>query len=1045
MELSFELPDGTKISLPLGGSARDLLPRLPDAKKALAVTIDGETVDLHTPLRKGGKIAAVNPGTPEGLDVIRHTAAHVLAQAVARKLGRDKVEFAIGPVIDDGFYYDFEVDHPFTPEFLAEVEAEMRKIVDEDLPVRRFEVDDKNAAYAQLDAAGRARLKKELVAGLPEGDAISFYSQGEFTDLCRGPHLTSTGKVGKAIKVLSVAAAYWRGDEKRESLQRVYATAFFKKDELDEFIRLREEAKKRDHRLLGKELALFHIVPEAPGHPIWLPNGMVCRNALETMMREKLDARSYVEIKTPVVLDTSIWRTTGHMEHYRENMFFVHHEGDPVSVLTQPVVGMKPMNCPGSALAYKQDIRSYRDLPLRLAEFGLCHRFEKAGVMSGLTRVRSFTQDDAHIYCSPEQLQDEIQSLVGFIREVYSLFGFAEVRLFFATRPDSRTGSEEMWDNAEAAIETSLKRIGAPYQMAPGDGAFYGPKIDFKVLDSLKREWQLATIQVDFALAEKFDLYFADANGGRTRPVVVHRVILGSLERMFAILIEHFGGAFPLWLAPEHVRIVPVATDRHEAACRIALSKLKAAGIRASLDMGSGKLGAKVRDATMKKVNYILVVGDKEAESGQVNVRRRDGTNVGTMGVDSVIQALRREITSRAIAPVLAPVDSPTPAGAAASEAPRAPATEGGTMRAVRLMGIGEAKLLNDVPIPQPGPGQVRIRVLAAGICGTDKHLCAGDATVVEKARPPRTLGHEFCGEIDAFGPGTEDSGYALDDYVTAEMHVVCGRCVPCQTGNAHACERTVICGLHQDGSFADYVVVPASNLIKLDRAAVPLKVGAFLDALGNAMHCAQATSVSGRDIAIVGYGPIGAMAAAVVEFMGAAQVFITEVHPYNLEHARRFAAGINAKHPRGLERIVVLDTGSNDKRKAAMTEIRSRTNGKGVDAALEISGHPDAINDALEMTRWGGDLVELGIGKEKALTLHDWNGEVVFKGKNIKGIIGRRMYDTWFQMLGLLRAGLDVSHLVTDEVSLDEFPAAMAKFRRNDAMKVVLYPTDRR
>jgi threonyl-tRNA synthetase len=1043
MDLTFELADGSKLSLAAGKTIRELLAKIPDAKKALAVTVDGTTVDLHTPLSQGGKLGVVQPGTPAGLEVLRHTAAHVLAQAVARKLGRENVEFAIGPVIDDGFYYDFEVDKPFTPEFLEEVEAEMKKIVDEDLALSRFVADDKKDACARLDAAGKAKLKKELVNELPDDAPISFYSQGEFTDLCRGPHLPSTGRVGKAFKVLSVAAAYWRGNEKRESLQRIYATAFFKKEDLDEYLKNREEAKRRDHRLLGKDLALFHIIPEAPGHPIWLPNGMVCRNAIEDMMREKLREKGYVEVKTPVVLDTSVWRTTGHMTHYRENMFFVHHDGDPKEVLDEPKIGMKPMNCPGSAFVFKQDIRSYRDLPLRLAEFGLCHRFEKAGVMSGLTRVRSFTQDDAHVYCAPEQLQEEIQALVAFVREVYSLFGFSDVKLFFATRPDSRTGTDAMWDNAEAAIETSLKRLGAPYEMAPGDGAFYGPKIDFKVLDSLKREWQLATIQVDFGLAEKFDLYYADSQGGRTRPVVLHRAILGSLERMFAILIEHFGGAFPLWLAPEQVRIVPVATDRHEAACQIALAKLKAAGVRASLDMGSAKLGAKVREAAMKKINYVLVIGDKEAETGQVNVRRRDGTNVGTMGVQSVINALKREVDTRSLTPVLEPSTSPTVD--AAAPASSRPSVSGGVMRAVRLMGVGEAKLLKDVAIPEPGPGQVRIKVLAAGICGTDKHLCAGDATVIEKAKPPRTLGHEFCGEIDAFGPGAEGFGFAIDDYVTAEMHVVCGRCVPCQTGDAHACERTVICGLHQDGSFADYVVVPATNVIKLDRAAVPLKVGAFLDALGNAMHCAQATSVAGRDIAIVGYGPIGAMAAAVVEFMGAAQVFVTEVHPFNLAHAKQWAATVNARHPRGLERVVVLDTGSNEKRKIAMKEIKERTNGKGVDAALEISGHPDAINDALEVTRWGGDLVELGIGKEKALTLHDWNGEVVFKGKNIKGIIGRRMYDTWFQMLGLLRAGLDVSHLVTHEASLDDFPDAMARFRRNETMKVVLYPTDRR
>ena len=426
-----------------------------------------------------------------------------------------------------------------------------------------------------------------------------------------------------------------------------------------------------------------------------------------------------------------------------------------------------------------------------------------------------------------------------------------------------------------------------------------------------------------------------------------------------------------------------------------------------------------------------------------MTVRRRDGEQIGLMSVASVIAALRREVQGRALAPILAPpID--VRSGDAATSQPARPTTTQTTMRAVRLTGVGEATLLRDVPVPEPGRGEVRVRVLAAGICGTDKHLCAGDATVVEKARPPRTLGHEFCGEIDLVGEGVGDQ-WCEGDYVTAEMHVVCGTCDQCRTGNGHVCENTVICGLHADGSFADFVVLPASNVIKLDRDAVPLRVGAFLDALGNAVHCVQATDVAGRDIAVLGYGPIGAMAASVVEFMGAAQVFITEVHPYNLEHARRWARSVNDRHPRGLERVVVLDTSSKEKRELASKRVMERTGGTGVDAALEISGHPDAINDGLAMIRWGGELIELGIGRENAVTLHNWNGDVVFKGRTVKGIIGRRMYDTWNQMLGMLRAGLDVEHIVTTEATLDDFPEAMASFRRNETMKVVLYPTDAR
>lgn len=1038
MELSFELPDGSRATLPVGTPAAELRNALKDGKKALAVKVDGEVIDVHSPLTKGGKVESVLPGTKDGLDVIRHTAAHVLAQAVARRFGKDKVEFAIGPVTDDGFYYDFDVDRPFTPEDLEAFEKEMAKIVGEDLPLSRVEAKSKADALRILEQSGRAKFKKEIVNDLPADAVVSFYSQGEFTDLCRGPHLPSTGKVGSAFKLLSVASAYWRGDEKRETLQRIYGTVFHDKKQLDEFVRLREEAKKRDHRVLGKELGLFHFSQEHSGHALWLPKGMVCWRALEELMREKLRARNYVEIKTPVLLDKTVWKITGHWDHYRDNMFFIQPHALEQKPDEEPRYGMKPMNCPGSAMAFRQDLRSYRELPLRLAEFGLCHRFEKSGVMSGMTRVRSFTQDDGHIYCTPEQLDGEIESLVAFVSDVYRTLGFEDIKLFFATRPSSSTGSDEMWATAENAIASTLKRLGLKYELAPGDGAFYGPKVDFKVLDSLKREWQLATIQVDFGLAEKFDLNYIDSDGQQKRPVVLHRAILGSFERMFGILIEHYGGAFPLWLSPEQVRVVPVSEERHEVACRNVLDRLKAAGLRASVDLRSTKMGAKVREATMSKVNYILVIGDREAETNSVSVRRRDGQNVGTMTVHSVIAALQREAQTRAIQPVLAPPLSPAPSSPEAAAPTASAASKGGVMRAVRLTGVGEAKLLRDVPIPEPGPGQVRIKVVAAGICGTDKHLCAGDATVVEKAKPPRTLGHEFCGEIDTLGADVR--GLAPGDYVTAEMHVVCGSCYPCRTGAGHVCENTVICGLHADGSFADYVVVPASNVLKLDRDAVPPKIGAFLDALGNAVHTASATNVPGRSIVVLGYGPIGAMTAAVVEFMGAAQVFVTEVHPYNLAQAQAWAEKANAKHPRGLERVVVLDVGNKEKRAAAVELIKQRTNG-GADAALEISGHPDAINDGLAMLRWGGELAELGIGKEKALTLHDWNGDVVFKGRTVKGIIGRRMYDTWYQMLGLLRAGLDVEHIVTTEASLDDFDSAMAKFRRNETMKVVLYP----
>jgi threonyl-tRNA synthetase len=648
MALPFLLPDGSEVTLPEGAPARDLAKALPDGDRALALLVDGEFVDLHSPLRKGGRVRPVLPGTEEGLEVLRHTAAHVMAQAVARIFGKENVEFAIGPVIDEGFYYDFDVDHAFTPEDLPRIEEEMRRIVREDLPLRREEKRTKAEAMAVLDASGRASFKKEIVRDLPGEPVISFYSQGEFTDLCRGPHVPSTGRVGEAFKLLSVAGAYWRGDEKRKMLQRIYATAFFGKEELDEWVRLKEEAKRRDHRVLGRELGLFKFPEASPGAAIWLPKGMVCWRAMERMIREKLEARSYEEIRTPVLLDASVWKVTGHLDHYRENMYFLEKQEDRL-------FGMKPMNCPGSAMAFQEGVRSYRELPLRLAEFGLVHRNEKSGVLGGLTRVRSFVQDDAHVYCTPEQLRGEIEDLVAFVREVYALFGFSDIRMYFATRPASSTGTDDMWRNAEASIEGVLRDSGASWKMDPGGGAFYGPKIDFKVLDSIKREWQLATIQVDFSLPEKFDLEYSAPDGTRKRPVVIHRAILGSFERMFGILVEHFAGAFPLWMAPEQARVVPVSEEKQADACRAAVAALRAAGLRATADLGSGKMGGKIREATVQKVPYAFVIGQREADAGQVAVRRRDGHDLGAMPLADAVEALRREAAERRLGPILGP------------------------------------------------------------------------------------------------------------------------------------------------------------------------------------------------------------------------------------------------------------------------------------------------------------------------------------------------------------------------------------------------------
>ncbi|MHC4924953.1 MAG: threonine--tRNA ligase [Planctomycetota bacterium] len=648
MSLSLVFPDGSEHSYEEGASPRDVLSDLSGADSALALIVDGEYQDLHTPLRRSGRVRPVLPRSEEGLEVLRHTAAHVMAQAVARLWGKDKVEFAIGPVIQDGFYYDFDVDEPFKPEDLPRIEEEMRKIVAEDLPLSRVEMSGKDKAQSALNEAGRATFKKEIVDDLPDDSVFSFYSQGEFTDLCRGPHVTSTAVVGNDFKLLSVAGAYWRGSEKNKMLQRIYATAFFDDKALEEYLHLREEAKKRDHRVLGRELGLFKFPEASPGSPIWLPNGMIAFRALEQMIRDKLDERRYVEIRTPVLLDSSVWKVTGHLDHYKENMFFLQEQDDRL-------YGLKPMNCPGSAMAFQEGIRSYRELPLRLAEFGFCHRNEKSGVLGGLTRVRSFTQDDAHVYCTPDQLESELDDLVAFVQEVYAVLGFEHVTMDFATRPASSTGSDEMWENAEAAIKSVLERSGEPFRIEPGDGAFYGPKIDFKVTDSIKREWQLATIQVDFSLPDKFDLEYTAQDGTRQRPVVIHRAILGSFERMFGILIEHFAGAFPLWLAPEQVRVVPISEEKQGDACRAAVAALREAGVRATADLASGKMGAKIREAVMAKVPYVFVIGNREAESGAVAVRRRDGHDLGAIPLVDAVEAIAGEAKARSREPALGP------------------------------------------------------------------------------------------------------------------------------------------------------------------------------------------------------------------------------------------------------------------------------------------------------------------------------------------------------------------------------------------------------
>jgi threonyl-tRNA synthetase len=639
------LPGDRAVELSPGTTAGAALAQVPEAKKAVAAKVDGEIVDLSRPLVRDCAVEPVLPGTPEGLEVLRHTSAHVLAQAVARHFGLDQVEFAIGPVIEDGFYYDFDLPRQLVPEDLPKIEELMEQIRRENLPVERIEAKDRDDAL-RLVAADRAKskFKQELIRSFPTGETVSFYRQGEFTDLCRGPHLPSTGRLG-AFKILSIAGAYWRGDAKREQLQRIYATAYFERDELKAHLRRLEEAEKRDHRKLGVQLDLFRTLPEAPGFPIWMPNGTIVFNELVAFIRQKLRRRGYHEARTPHIMTAELWKRSGHWSHYRQNMY--------VLQIDEKDVAVKPMNCPGAALVFAQGLRSYRELPYRLAEFGLCHRNEESGALSGMNRVRSFVQDDAHIFCTMDQVQAEIADLLALVREVYGQLGMDETHFLLSTRPPDRTGTDEMWDLAEGALERSLREGGFSFKVNPGDGAFYGPKIDINVKDAIGRMHQTATIQLDFSLPEKFDLEYVAENGTRQRPVMIHRAIYGSIERFFANLIEHFAGAFPLWMSPEQVVVVPVSEERHADAARAALAALRDADLRASVDWSNEKLGKKVRNSALRKVPYVLVIGDREADSGTVAVRLRDGTDLGALPLADVVSALRDEAATRSLTPLL--------------------------------------------------------------------------------------------------------------------------------------------------------------------------------------------------------------------------------------------------------------------------------------------------------------------------------------------------------------------------------------------------------
>ena len=623
-EIAVTVAGGEIRRVPAGTTVGEALEGL--AKGAIAATVDGETVDFYKALDADCEIVPVKANSPEGLDVIRHSTAHLLAQAVKRLY--PSAEVTIGPVIDDGFYYDFYYEPGFTPEDLEKITAEMKKIVSENLEIKRVEY-TKSEAIDMFAGLGE-KFKVEIIEGL-EDEVAGVYFQGDFADLCRGPHVPTTSKLG-AFELTHVAGAYWRGDETKPMLQRVYGTAWADRKQLKAHLKRLEEARKRDHRKLGKQLGLFSFHAEAPATPFFLPKGAALYNGLVDYIRSLYNVHGYQEVITPQILDEALWHRSGHYEHYKDNMYFTELDGREFAV--------KPMNCPTHCLIFSEDIRSYRDLPMRIADFGRLHRYERSGVVHGLTRVRSFSQDDAHIFCMPEQMQDEIRGVIRMIVGTQRDFGFEETRVYLSTRPDKSIGDDALWERAEGALRDALVAEGMEFEVNDGDGAFYGPKIDFCVLDAMKREWQLSTAQLDFSMPERFELEFVDSGGKPARPVMIHRAILGSLERFIGILIEHTAGALPLWLAPEQVRLVTVTDRQNEYAARAAKT-LTEAGVRAHADTRNEKLGFKIREAQQAKIPVVAVVGDREMEAGTLAPRLRDGTQSDPLAVKEFAEWIR--------------------------------------------------------------------------------------------------------------------------------------------------------------------------------------------------------------------------------------------------------------------------------------------------------------------------------------------------------------------------------------------------------------------
>lgn len=634
--INITLKDGSEIQVESGSTAYDVAVKISQglAKKALGARVNGESVDLMKKLDKDCELEILTFDDEDGKWDLRHTASHILAQAV-KKLYPD-AKLAIGPAIDNGFYYDFDLETPFTPEDLEKIEKEMDKIVKEKIAIERFELPRDEAIKFMKEKD--EPYKVELIEDLPEGEVISFYRQGDFVDLCAGPHVPNTSYV-KAFKLTSIAGAYWRGNSDNKMLQRIYGTAFPKKKDLEEYIEKLEEAKKRDHRKIGKELKLFTVMEEGPGFPFFLPKGMILKNKIIEYWRELHKKYNYVEIETPIILNQSLWETSGHWDHYRDNMYTLKIDDENYAI--------KPMNCPGGMLVYKSETHSYKELPMRVAEMGRVHRHELSGALHGLMRVRAFTQDDAHIFMLPEQIKDEIKDVIKLVNEIYTTFGFKyDVEL--STKPENSMGSEEDWRMAEESLQAALDELGMEYKINPGDGAFYGPKIDFHLQDSIGRTWQCGTIQLDFQLPQRFDLSYIGKDGEKHKPIVIHRAILGSLERFIAILTENFAGKFPSWIAPVQVKVLPISDKFMEYAKEV-VAELEAEDIRVELDDRAEKIGYKIREARNERVPYIAVIGEKEQNEGTLALRSRDKGEEGNIGVEDFIEKIKYEIDNRLI------------------------------------------------------------------------------------------------------------------------------------------------------------------------------------------------------------------------------------------------------------------------------------------------------------------------------------------------------------------------------------------------------------